>query len=106
VRYIVRYTLYQYAKHVSLVECLALFDVHKADLTDMFNLYILNCLLWNDMSKHVALTMRPSVIEFVVCDGTYGTCEYCEQNLAWLLFLSVSALPMLTFRATDFELEP
>jgi hypothetical protein len=55
----------------------------------MFNLYILNCLLWNDMSKHVALIMRPTVIEFVVCDGTYGTCEYCEQNLAWLRFLAV-----------------
>ena len=72
----------------------------------MFNLYVLNCLLWNDMSKHVALIMRPTVIEFVVTDGTCGTCEYWEQNLAWLRFLAVSALPLLTYRATDFDSEP
>lgn len=41
------------------------------------------------MPKHVALIMRPTLIEFVVCDGTYGTCEYCEQNLAWLRFLAI-----------------
>ena len=76
---------------------LALCYVHKAGLINMFNLYILNCLLWNDMSKHVALIMRQTVIEFVVCDGTYGTREYCEQNLAWLLFLAVSALPSRYF---------
>jgi len=67
--------------------------IKPAGLINVFSLYIVNCLLWNDMSKHVALIMRPTVIEFVVCDGSYGTCEYCEQNLAWLLFLAVSALP-------------
>ena len=79
------------------VVCLAFFDVHKGCLINVFNLYIVNCLLWNDMSKHVALIMRPTVIEFVVCDGTYGTCENCEQNLAWLLFLAVSAPPSWHF---------
>jgi len=91
---IVRYTLYQYAKYMSPVVCLAFFDVHKAGLINVFNLYTVNCLVWNDVSKHVAFIMRPTVIEFVVCDGT---CEYCEQNLAWLLFLAVSALPSWHF---------
>jgi len=93
---IVRYTLYHYAKYMSPAVCLAFFDVHKAGLINVFNLYIVNCFLWNDMSKHVALITRPTVIE-LVCDGTYGTCEYCEQNLVWLLFLAVSALPSWHF---------